>query len=426
MYNRRFLVLFYIRMLVYLLVVGIPIFHPAVVVSYDSQIRWLWFLLVPAQMLLAFYLAIPQFKPRVWVGSSFGLIVVSLFVFTGINGPIGLFALVQIAAFATTALIFRSRGLARPLVFCEVPLLVWLLVKLLGFSRASEQFAAASSGVTQAILAIGLGAILLHGFVLYLAVYGEGIRRRGGRELAMFLTIAAAIGVAAALFMPADFVNHSISLNDLKNPPDPDFVPLDEYGDGLEGGNLLSDRPNDDRNGDSGNAGEEGEDGGDAQGNQRLRGIPAEQWDSRRGTGSEDGDGEAQEGEEGEGESRNGSGEGENNQYAVMVVASDQDPVYAADAYFGHFDPVRGFTVSRDNPLNELAYIRLIETWENPAPVEGSGRELKEVFFISTEPRRYIPFDPRAVQPTILNKIYHPFDFSYATLSEISQTTPAK
>ena len=256
MYNRRFIVLFYSRLAIYLVAVGIPIFHPAVVVSYDTMIRWLWFLLVPLQMHLAFYLARPRFSWKVWFGSSIGTMALSVLVLTGFNGPLGLFLTAQSLAFLSTVLVFRRPATARPLVFAEVPLLVWLLVKLLSFSRASEQFADASSTITQGILGIGVGLILLHGFVLYLSLYGEGLRKRGGRELALFLTVAVAIGVAVALFMPADFVNHSISLNDLRNPPDPDFVPLDDYGNGLEGGNLRSDRPMDRRDGEDGNAGD--------------------------------------------------------------------------------------------------------------------------------------------------------------------------
>ena len=265
--------------------------------------------------------------------------------------------------------------------------------------------------------------MLLHGFILYLSVYGEGLRKRSARELALFLTVAAAIGVAVALFMPPDFVNHSISLNDLRNPPDPDFLPLDEYGDGLEDGNLRSDRPGSLNEGADGEEGDEnGEDSEEGNG-QRLQGIPAEQWTSRTGRGS---GGESEEGGEGQGPQQDGANQGENKQYAVMVVAGKQDPIYAADAYFAKLDPERGFLQSRENPLNALTYLRLLETWENPNKNFDMDRELKEIFFLSTDSDRYLPYDPQAVQPTILNRIYHPFDFSYASLSAISQAETDK
>jgi len=103
-----------------------------------------------------------------------------------------------------------------------------------------------------------------------------------------------------------------------------------------------------------------------------------------------------------------------------MVVAGKHDPIYAADAYFGNLDPERGFLLTPDNPLNELSYLRLIETWENPVPNSDFERQAKEIFFISTDSVRFLPYYPLAVQPTVLNRVYHPFDFSYASLSAIS------
>ena len=71
--------------------------------------------------------------------------------------------------------------------------------------------------------------------------------------------------------------------------------------------------------------------------------------------------------------------------------------------------------------MNELSYLRLIETWENPVANVDLDRGLKEVYFLSTESTRYLPYEPRAVQPTVLNRSFHPFDFSYASLSAISE-----
>ena len=415
MFNRRFVVLFYSRLCIYLVAVSIPIFHPAVVVSYDALIRWLWFLLVPVQMHIAFYLSPPKFSWKIWLGASLGLMALSVLIFTGFTGPIVLFLLVQAAAFITTVLVFRSHGLLRPFVFVEMIFLLTLFIRLLGFSRASEEFAAASSAITQGVLAISIGAVMLHGFILYLSVYGEGLKKRSLREFALFLTVAAAVGIAVAVFMPPDFVNHSISLNDLKNPPDPDLLPLDEFGEGLDNGNLRSNREGNEKGGEGGE-GEQND--GDGQNGQRLQGIPADQWGNRGRSRSGNGSEPDTDGEEGR---QSGSGEGENKQYAVMVVAGKQDPIYAADAYFGDLDPEYGFLLTRENPLNELAYLRLIETWENPAANSDFNREAKEIFFLSTESLRYLPYYPLAIEPTVLNRIYHPFDFSYASLSAISQ-----
>ena len=69
----------------------------------------------------------------------------------------------------------------------------------------------------------------------------------------------------------------------------------------------------------------------------KLEGVDAEQWS--------------------EGFGQNGEG---GKQYAVMVVASKRDTVYAAREYFGILDPAGGFIFSYDNPLNELSSVRII------------------------------------------------------------------
>lgn len=107
-----------------------------------------------------------------------------------------------------------------------------------------------------------------------------------------------------------------------------------------------------------------------------------------------------------------------------MVVASKADPVYAADAYWGTFDSENGFTITADEPLNELSYLRLLETWHNRFPSIDEKREPVEVFTLSTIPERVVAYEPLSIQPTILNNIYHPFDYSYNSVSGMSLTGP--
>ena len=408
-------------MALYLAAFLLPALHPAVAIPYDSAGWWLWFAFVPLQMHLAFFLTPPRVNWKTWIGAALGLMLVSLLIFTGFNRAAFLFVAAQSLAFVTTILVFRARGVGRPLAIFEMLFLGFLYIKLLGFSRASESFAQASSASTQVILGLCLGAVFLHSFILYLSTFGEGLRRKGKKEVGIFLTIAAVVGLAAAFLMPSDFINHNVVLNELKNPPEPDYITLDDYSDGLEGGNLRSRRPQDS----DGNNGAEGageENSGDSEGEEgtnRLEGIPADQWDSRRGGSQQSSQGEGEGQGTGEGE-----GEGEGKQYAVMVVASRDDPIYAAEAYYSDFDEIRGFLYAQEEPLNDLTHLRLIETWNNTSPSDDDKRSETEVFFLSTIPDRVLAYEPLSVQPTILNKVYHPFDFSYAALSGISQSNP--
>ena len=135
------------------------------------------------------------------------------------------------------------------------------------------------------------------------------------------------------------------------------------------------------------------------EGQAQLEGIPADQWGDS---------------------SQQGMGNGEDRQYAVMVLASRTDPTYVADAYFSRFDPERGFRFSQDEPLNELTWLRLLETWKNPQPNADRLREPREVVAFTTLSERYLPYRPETVEPTVLNRRFHPFDFSYRATSLMS------
>ena len=400
---------------------SLPALHPAIVVSYDADTIWLWFVLIPLQMHLAFFAGPPRVPLGRTIIAAISIAAVSVFILPGIDRAAIVFVSTQAFAFLLTLALFRTRTVGRYTGIAEIVLLALLLVRMLGFARASETFAEASSSLTQAILAISFGAVLLHALVVYLLNFGEGIRKRTLREVGMFATAAVILGVIVALVLPPDFVNHNVVLNELRDPPEPELLPLDGTTDGLDGGNLRSDRPSDEEgNGSSqGNQSGDGEGEGQEEAQPRLEGIPAGEWQNRRGQGQ--GDSQA----EGEGNSnQDGEGEGENKQYAVMVVGSKHDPIYAADGYFSTFDPVEGFTYLRDEPLNRLTYTRLIETWRNPTPALDPERAETDIVFLSTISERVVPYDPLEIQPTVLNTKYHPFDFAYSATSNISQSAP--
>jgi transglutaminase-like putative cysteine protease len=203
-----------------------------------------------------------------------------------------------------------------------------------------------------------------------------------------------------SFILPPDFVRHAIALNRIERDIKPEPVPLDETGEGWPGGNLRSDEDwwemFGEQEGPGDSDGSLGEDGKNA-----LEGIPSDQWNEA--------------GLEGGAESK---------QYAVMVLASPVEPVYAADAYFGEFDPEGGFLLSRDNPLNELTYLRFLETWRNLDQPQERLRRSTEITYFSTLPERYIPFRPQSIEPTVLRREYNPFQYSYTAVSGLSLSGP--
>ena len=103
-----------------------------------------------------------------------------------------------------------------------------------------------------------------------------------------------------------------------------------------------------------------------------------------------------------------------------MIIASAQDPVYAADGYFDLLDPQAGFVYGREEPLNELVTRRFFETWSNPEFHGDRRRRERSYAFLSTISERVMPYRPSKIEPSILTRRYHPFKFSYNVISDVS------
>lgn len=396
--------LFYTRLILYILAFLLPVLHPSIAVPYDRMGLWMWFVLVPGEMLISYYLAPPRCRAATWVLAGGGLLLFSIIVFTIFSTYTLMFIAVGCAAFITTALIFKTGGRGYPVAVFEPFFLGFLYYKILSFSRASESIARESWGITRLILILIGCAFLIHGMVLYFAAHTSSKPGARLKEAWLFPILLLPPLLLFVLVLPPDFVSNAVVFNLLKPPPKPKPFPLDEWGNGLEWGNLLSDDQFDDaqlrgvppgglfRDGDRyGNRESPGEEGG------MLEGVPAEEWYGQR---------------MGEG--------GENRQYAVMVVASSRQPVYAAYAYFDHLDPERGFLLGEDEPLNDLAYLRLLETWQERAIPPDMERHPQPIYYISTLPERVLAYRPFKIEPSVMNKKFHPFDFSYNTISLVS------
>lgn len=405
--------LFYTRLVLYVLTLAVPVIHPAIVVPYDSISFWMWFVLVPAEMFAAFYLFPPKVRKRTAFLSAAAPLVLSVVAIAGFGVESLFYLLVGAAAYVLTVLVFRSRGVGYVVASIEVFVLGSLFYKMLNFSRASEAVALESTGVTQLVLILGAAVFLVHCVVLYQAAFQRTGPRRTARELGLLLVVAVPVVLGITLLLPPDFVSHSVVFNFLKEEPTPELIPIDETGNALrDRGNLLSEEELRQRSGRGGRFGEgelegeseqQGQDtGGGQKGQNQLRGIPSSRWNDQRF------------GEQGEG----------GQQYAVMVVASAAEPVYAAEGYFGELHGERGFLKTRDTYLNDLNSVRLLDTWENATPDLDRKRREFDVSFLSTIPDRVLAYLPHTIEPTVLDRRYHPFIYSYDTVSSISVADP--
>jgi transglutaminase-like putative cysteine protease len=394
--------LFYSRLALFLIIFSLPLLHPSIVVPYDRVGLIFWFILVPLEMFAAFYLSPPRFRMRTWLLAAAAPIVLFVLIIAGFEMSTLLYVLGAAAAFVLTTLVFKTEGFGRSVAVLEPFLLAFLAYRILSFSRASEELARQASGITQMILVLIPLAFLLHGIVLFLSVFHTPGSRRGAREVVLFLLIAIPLFLVVSFILPPDFVSNNIALNRVDRDIKPKPVPLDQRGPGWPGGNLLSEEGQWlDSEGRQQGEGDTGEDGQGQEGQNALEGIPSDHWNEA--------------GQEGGSESK---------QYAVMVVASPVQPVYAADAYFGEFDPEAGFLFSRDEPLNELTYLRFLETWQNQNLPPERQRRSTEITYFSTLPERYIPYRPQSIAPTVLKRQYNPFQYSYTATSQLSVSGP--
>lgn len=389
--------LFISRLVLYLVAVGLPAIHPAVVIPYDRPGWALWFALVPLEILIAYVLAPPRLKPLHWLLAAAAPVVLAVAVFTGLSPQALQFLAVGAGAFALTALVFQGGALGRRIAFVEPFVLAVVYYKVISFSRASEATAREATGLTQTILIVSLAAFLAHGLLLYLSAFRGQTGRRS--EMLLLGGVFLPAVILLALLLPPDFIRHSVVFNQLRPEPDPEPIPLDFEKDGRPGGNLRPRRPRDDRNG-SGREGREGRQPGE-RGKPGLEGVPADQW-------GQDGMGEGQEGK----------------QYAVMIVQSKHDPVYAADSYWGHLDSVAGFRPFEDEGLNPLTSQRLLETWQDQGFNLDKGRGPVEQMYLSTIPDRVTAYKPFTIEPTVLDRRPYPFNYSYRVTSQVSLTGP--
>ncbi len=395
--NRGLGALFFTRLFLYLLALALPMMHPAIVVSYDVPRAVLWFVVLPFEAAVAFFLAPPRLRLRTWFAAAILPLLVAAVYMNGLGLDALSFAGYGAAAFLLTVLVFRYPRKGRHVALAEQFFLAFVYFRMLSFSRSAEDVAAESSGLTQAILVLAVAAFLLHGLVLYFAVYRsrgkktEGPAGKRRREFAVFAGIAALAVVLLAALLPPDFVKNSLVTNMLQDEIKPQPLPYDIEGRGFpDGGNLRSDRGRrlfGDR--------------GAGKGTNKLEGIPEDQWP---GTGQGQGKGQGSDGK----------------QYAVMIVASRKDPVYAGSSYNGRLDPVRGFLPNETDALNELPRMRLLETWRDRESVHDEKRSEEKVFVLSTLSERFLPYRPLAVEPTVLRRDSGPFRYSYRAVSRMS------
>ena len=396
MKNPSSALLFSLRLFFYLSVAALVLVHPGIVVSYDRTGLILFFLIIPLESLLAF---LPSPKGR--LRNKFLVAVLLLSALSVWAGGFSSTALppflLGLLSFTITLLLFHYPRWGK-LSWVEPFFLVWICFRLLVLSRSGDDVAGESAGLTRFILVWTAVVFLFHSAVVYFCLYPKRmfpLSSKSSKREGLILGLAAITALVLLIFiLPSDFVSNKIIGNLLSDRIDRKTKPSDNDWGFNDGG------------------------GSDRKGRQVVPGNKDGQSPGLRGLSEHDWPSEGELGRQNRGEGSGGE------QYAVMVVASKNEPVYMANAIRGRLDPVEGFLYSPEEALNRLPSQRFFVTWFDNEPVFDLGRKQWEVFSLSTLSNKYLPYRPYAIEPTIQSENSGPFRYIHRNVSNVHHDDP--
>jgi transglutaminase-like putative cysteine protease len=380
------------RAILYLITLLIPLFEPAVLVSYDPSGIWLYAVLIPLSALLGLW----KNKNKLTLLGI--LILLSLLIFAGLNREGLLFAALSLYAFTSTFLAHR-RGLTSVL-YIEPFVLGLIHYRLLLFTLSSPEMADKQQPFGAGLFFVLSIAFFLYSFLIY---YKNTDQPAPALKNILILSGGALAILLFSFIISAEGALHKMVPENLNDPLVNDFQMMDLSSNSpLNEGNLQgnSDSNRTGRQPGDGNQPGDGEKPGDTQG--RLLGVPGQAWDQAQQPGEGEGEGEAP------------------RQYAVMVVESPRDSTYLAGDYFELHDYQLGFMKDNSNYLNNLDSQRYLETWKNTEEIPLMlDREPVKVSVMSVESGRVVPYYPYTMEPEVNNITYYPFVYTWNALSFI-------
>ncbi len=419
-------ILFFTRTLLYFLALIVPIFHPAIAVGHDLYTKVSLLFLLPLGMIFGYYFTLP--KKSLIKGFLIYFLVNLITSFIAFPLNLGIFfpILIGFWGFFSTIIIFRGQGRFPIIATLEIFILAYIYYKILEYSRSSEEIAKVSKSITNIYIIITLISFLIHSIVLYIVNFSSKKLLDFKREIAILFVIFIPLFFIFALILPPDFIKHKIEFNELEPEPPLDLPEGESFF--KEKNNKGAQEEPNTRNGKplgkrkekypSELQNQKGGEGksvkpkeledfqGEGEENQKrknkLEGVPSDMWDQFKNS---------QLGKTGK-------------QMAVMIIASEIQPVFAAESYLTHFDTKKGFEIDSNEMLNELKDKHLISTWKDPEPPKDEKRSPYPIFYLSTIKERVLAYRPFSIEPTIMNKKYHPFNLSYTANSAISTSLP--
>jgi len=380
-------ILFLLRLFLYLSVFILILIHPGISVSFDRVGIIQWFIIVPAMGIIAFVPAARDTVFKKLIFAFTALILVSIII--GGFSPDAFIAFTAgLTSFVLTMLMFRKDQLpvhsrwAKITAF-EPFFLALICLRLLALSRSGEEVAGESASLTQFILVWTFTVFFLHSALVYLALNLNSRVKAWKEGIAFFLSAAAVFVIALAL-LPPDFVKNMIVDNLVSERIPQRIQPSDAERGMPQRGNGRRTLP----------ASEEGGESGE------LRGVSEHEW-----PGTSDGSGESR-------------------QYLVKIVVSENEPVYMGDSFRGQLDPEKGFLSSPQESVNQISSQRLFVTWYNSEREYDYNRIRNEIYSLSILRQKYFQWRPLSADPVILNENAGPLRYIHQTVSDIHVDDP--
>ncbi|HEQ71597.1 MAG TPA: hypothetical protein ENN69_03830, partial [Spirochaetia bacterium] len=323
---------------------------------------------------------------RYWLIVAAGFLLVTALLFGGFSLDALSMLGVGAAAFVLTALVFHTQGKGRIVAALEIFFTGGLYLAFLNFSRSSEEIARASGGAIKILFILAVLSFFIHAVLLFLASFPRVVKGKGRRNILVFLLFLIPLGLVLSFLLPVDFITHEVEVNPLSEQPDPNRRPLNGEGRPFDFDGALRGHTPRDRDGE-------------------LEGMSPENWKNLKNL-------------------RSSSRNGVSRQYALMIVATQRETLYLGNAYYGDLNRERGFLLSKEEPLNDLSTLRLIESWRNPSPGRDLMRLPVQVKVFSALEEKYFAYRPEGLSPTVLNEEEPPFIYSYEGLFAVSEAPP--
>ncbi len=244
-------VLFFSRIFLYFIVITVPLWlRPSVAVPYDSVSFVAWFVVVPINMVLSYFLHHRRTKnKKIFQSFLYALICTTLLAigFSGLDAnALLMYFTLGAFSFLFTRFVFFS-GKSSLLVSGEIFFFSYIYFKFLNFTRSTPEISQEYPIFPKILLLLLILSFLFHIAIVYLAAFPDRSFQKKRNELLAFSCIVLPLFLFLSFVLPSDFVKHQISFNEFNEDPPPEPKNIEEEGDGAFGGGNPEEEHN--RNG---------------------------------------------------------------------------------------------------------------------------------------------------------------------------------